>query len=109
MYTPEPSGFYSKNSALSGYSKQIQSYSNPSKVDYSYAYTYEQNDVYIIGEEYFDSLTSSDSYYSGQYEWDFDWEEFWHAERLNIEDNTTLEFYLMPKGSDPGEYYSKYP
>ena len=198
VYTPKPSGAYKANSALSGYSKSVKSYYkfDPSTYDYTYAYYYGYNhgNVYIFGEDDFDSLYEEiweylepsmdyyDTYYYGydDYDWetewandwatdwetsweenwetdwdDFDWEtdydydydwdldidwdeidwetdydydydwdldvdwdeidwesEFgeidWETE-VDWEDEMFVEFYLMPEGSDPSDYYYQFP
>jgi hypothetical protein len=84
VYTPEPSGVYSKNSALSGYTKPTSYFDymgkESSKFDYTYAYYtgYDHGDVYIFGEDDFDSLYEMvDSFYD-DYDWetDMDWDYY---------------------------------
>ena len=84
IYTPEPSGVYSKNSALSGYTKPVSYFDymgkESSKFDYTYAYYngYDHGDVYIFGEDDFDSLYEwVDSFYD-DYDWetDMDWDYY---------------------------------
>lgn len=95
VYTPEPTGTYSKNSALSGYNKKLSYYdykgAESSMYDYTYAYYYGYNygDVYIFGEDDFDSLYEQvEEFFNDEYDWgnDMDWDNYYDSYYAGYDD-----------------------